>query len=134
MFTSILSSLCQSLQTSGNRKEEVTGLKVMSGLGQRDGGKGHDGRGVGGADIEQTLCVEAWIQKRKVSVCALVGRTSVTCVSLPPSLETGAGVCVFTHLCLETNPLNVPLSLKAPLLPGYLDRFGCILWPSPCSD
>lgn len=26
--------------------------------------------GVGGADVEQTLCVEAWIQKRRVSECA----------------------------------------------------------------
>lgn len=65
VFTSILSSLCQSLQTSGNRKEEVTGL-VMSGPRAERWGKGHDGRrGVGGADVEQTLCVEAWIRREE---------------------------------------------------------------------
>ena len=136
VFTSILSSLCQSLQTSGNRNEEVTGLKVMSGLSRRETGVRVMMAGVlGGWHRADTLSVEAWIQKRRrVSVCALVGGTRVTCVSLPPSLETGAGVCVRTHLCMETNPLNMPLSLKAPLLPERLDRFGCVLWPSPCSN
>ena len=58
VFTSILSSLCWSLQTSDNRKEEVTGLKVMSGLNGRETGVRVTMAGVvGRADVEQTLWV-----------------------------------------------------------------------------